>query len=91
MFRSFFASITHNAISLIGTALAVASLVLIASLFTMQQFGFEGGPYLGILTFLILPMIFAFGLVLIPNGAVLYRRKIRKTPGGEAALLMPVV
>ena len=83
MFRSFFASITHNAISLIGTALAVASLVLIASLFTMQQFGFEGGPYLGILTFLILPMIFAFGLVLIPIGAVLYRRKMRKTPGGE--------
>ena len=90
MFRSFFASITHNAISLIGTALAVASLVLIASLFTMQQFGFEGGPYLGILTFLILPMIFAFGLVLIPIGAVLYRRKIRKMPGGEGALLMPV-
>ena len=90
MFRSFFASITHNAISLIGTALAVASLVLIASLFTMQQFGFEGGPYLGILTFLILPMIFAVGLVLIPIGAVLYRRKIRKTPGGEGALLMPV-
>ena len=56
----------------------------------MQQFGFEGGPYLGILTFLILPMIFALGLVLIPIGAVLYRRKIRKTPGGEGALLMPV-
>jgi len=90
MFRSFFASITHNAISLIGTAIAVASLVLIASLFTMQQFGFEGGPYLGILTFLILPMIFVFGLILIPIGAVLYRRKIRKMPGGEAALLMPV-
>jgi hypothetical protein len=90
MFRSFFASITHNAISLIGTAIAIASLVLIASLFTMQQFGFEGGPYLGILTFLILPMIFVLGLILIPIGAVLYRRKIRKMPGGEAALLMPV-
>ena len=90
MFRSFFASITHNAISLIGTALAVASLVLIASLFTMQQFGFEGGPYLGILTFLILPMIFVLGLVLIPIGAVLYRRRIRKTPGGEGAPLLPV-
>jgi len=59
VFKNFFASITHNAISLIGTALALATLVLMASLFTMQQFGFEGGPYLGILTYLILPMIFA--------------------------------
>ena len=90
MFRRFFASITHNAISLIGTALAVASLVLIASLFTMQQFGFEGGPYLGILTFLILPMIFAVGLILIPVGAMLYRRKMRKRPGGEGMPLFPV-
>lgn len=90
MFRNFLASITHNAISLIGTALAVASLVLIMSLFAMQQFGFEGGPYLGILTYLILPMIFAVGLVLIPVGAVLYRRKISKMPGGEGTPLLPV-
>ncbi len=90
MFRNFLASITHNAISLIGTALAVASLVLIASLFTMQQFGFEGGPYLGILTYLILPMIFAVGLILIPVGAVLWRRKLRKMPGGEGTPLLPV-
>lgn len=90
MFKNFFASITHNAISLIGTALALATLVLMASLFTMQQFGFEGGPYLGILTYLILPMIFVAGLVLIPTGAVLYRRKLRKMPGGEETPLLPV-
>jgi len=91
MFRNFLASITHNAISLIGTALGVASLVLIASLFTMELFGFEGGPYLGILTYLILPMIFVIGLILIPIGAVLRRRKIRKMPGGEGAELLPVL
>ena len=90
MFKNFFASITHNAISLIGTALAIASLVLILSLFMMEQFGFEGGPYLGILTYLILPMIFFIGLILIPIGAVLYRRRMRKTPGGEATQLLPV-
>ena len=90
MFKNFFASITHNAISLIGTALAIASLVLILSLFMMEQFGFEGGPYLGILTYLILPMIFFIGLILIPIGAVLYRRKMSKTPGGEGTQLLPV-
>jgi len=90
MFRNFLASITHNAISLIGTALAVASLVLMASLFAMEQFGFEGGPYLGILTYLILPGIFVIGLILIPIGAVLYRRKLRRLPGGEETPLLPV-
>ena len=90
MIKNFFASITHNAISLIGTALALASLVLILSLFTMQQFGFEGGPYLGILTYLILPMIFVLGLILIPVGVVLWRRKMRRMPGGEGTPLLPV-
>ena len=40
MFRNFLASITRNAISLIGTALAVASLILIISLFLIQKIGY---------------------------------------------------
>ena len=55
MFKNFMASITRNAVSVGGTALAVASLVLISSLFVMGLIGFQGGPYIGILTFLILP------------------------------------
>jgi hypothetical protein len=90
MFKNFLSSITHNAISLIGTAIAVAALVLMASLFGMEFWGFEGGPYLGILTYLILPMIFAVGLVLIPIGAVLYRRRLRRTTGTEDTPLMPI-
>ena len=90
MFKDFIASITHNVISLIGTALAVASLVLMACLFAMEQFGFEGGPYIGILTYLILPMIFVLGLLLIPIGALLYRRKLRRLHGDEAMAAMPV-
>ena len=90
MFKNFLASITHNRMSLVGTALAIMGLVLIISLFVMEQLGFEGGPYLGILTYMILPMIFVTGLILIPIGAVLYRRRLRRTPGGEATPLMPV-
>jgi hypothetical protein len=90
MFKDFLASITHNVISLIGTALAVASLVLMACLFAMEQFGFEGGPYIGILTYLILPMIFVVGLLLIPIGALLYRRKVRRMRGDETIAAMPV-
>jgi hypothetical protein len=89
MFKNFLASMTRNALSLIGSAIAVSALVLIGSLFAMELWGFEGGPYLGILTYLILPMIFVIGLILIPIGAVLYRRKLRRNTD-EDFPLMPV-
>ncbi len=90
MFKHFLPSITHNRMSLVGTALAIMALVLIICLFVMEQLGFEGGPYLGILTYLILPAIFVTGLILIPVGAVLFRRNLRRTPGGESMPLLPV-
>ncbi len=90
MVRNFIVSITRSVISLIGTALSVAALVLMMSLFALERFGFEGGPYLGILTYLILPMIFVVGLILIPIGAVLWRRKMARRPGGETTQMMPV-
>ena len=67
MFKNFLGSITRNGISLLGTALALAGLVLIVSLVVIEKLGFDGGPYLGILTYLILPMIFVVGLILIPT------------------------
>jgi len=88
--KNFLSSITRNGISLFGTALAIAGLVLIISLFVLEQLGFEGGPYLGILTYLILPMIFVVGLLLIPLGSFLHRRKLRRTPGGEDTPSLPV-
>mgnify|MGYP001824249018 FL=1 len=89
VFKNFLVSITHNAISLIGTAIAVAALMLMGSLFAIKLWGYEGGPYIGILLYLILPMIFVVGLILIPVGAVLYRRKLRRETGDEVPL-MPV-
>ena len=56
----------------------------------MEQLGFEGGPYLGILTYLILPVIFITGLIMIPIGAILYRRKLRRMHGDEHTTLLPV-
>ena len=88
--RNFVASITRNGLSLTGTALALASLILIVSLFLIQQLGFEGGPYLGILTYLILPMIFVIGLIMIPVGAMMWRRRQSRTPGDDVVSPMPV-
>ena len=88
--RNFLGSITRNGISLTGTALALASLVLIVSLFFMEQLGLEGGPYLGILIYLILPAVFITGLILIPIGNLLQRRRARRQPGGEDEPHLPV-
>ena len=68
MIKHFFGAITGNVVSLIGTLLIVVSLLLIGALFVMQGMGFEGGAYLGILTFVVLPMMFLLGVALVPIG-----------------------
>jgi len=92
MARHFFASLTRNPISLAGTALAVAALTLMIFLFIVQVVGFEGGPYLGILTFLVLPVFFVTGLLLIPVGILRQRKKLAKSAAeGEKPSLFPVI
>ena len=73
MVRSFVSIIAGHWISLVGATLALLGLVMIVVLIGVQMAGFEGGPYLGILTYMLLPMVFALGLVLIPVGA--WRRR----------------
>jgi len=77
-------------LSLVGTALALASLVLIISLVVIQLLGYEGGPYLGIVMFLILPGLAITGLIMIPIGSLLWRRKVRETPEGSDIPALPV-
>jgi len=92
MAKHFFASLTRNPISLAGTALAVAALTLMIFLFIIQVVGFEGGPYLGILTFLVLPVFFVTGLLLIPVGIMRQRKKMAKAAAaGEKPPLFPVI
>jgi hypothetical protein len=83
MIRSFFAAITRNVISLVGVLLAIVSLVLIFTLIAVQIAGYEGGPYLGILTYLLLPMGLLLGLVLVPFGLWLQHRRERTRTGPE--------
>ena len=68
MIHSFFSLVTRHWISLLGSVIALVGLVLIVMLFAMELSGFHGGPYLGILTYMILPMVLVFGLLLIPLG-----------------------
>jgi hypothetical protein len=92
MSRHFFASLTRNPLSLVGSALAASALTLIVALFVVELVGFEGGPYLGILTYLVLPMFFVLGLVLIPIGIMMQRKRAaRAAATGEAPPLFPII
>jgi hypothetical protein len=91
MTRQFFASITRSRIGMIGTALAVGSLTLIVTLFVVQSLGLRGGAYLGIVTFLILPMFLLTGLILIPIGVARDRKRFALSGEEGAPARFPVL
>ncbi|HYN10884.1 MAG TPA: NapC/NirT family cytochrome c [Vicinamibacterales bacterium] len=67
----------HNPVSLVGAIFATAGGVLFLIVFLLDLFGLHTNPYMGIVFFLILPAVFALGLILIPIGAWLDRRRQR--------------
>ncbi len=68
MARLYFASLTRNKTSLVGSALLLGALTMMVSLIVIQLLGLRGGAYLGIITFLVLPTVAGVGLVLILVG-----------------------
>ncbi|MGZ3197251.1 MAG: NapC/NirT family cytochrome c [Caldimonas sp.] len=74
MIQSFVSLVTRHWISMLGSVIALAAAVLVILLFGMELSGFKGGPYLGILTYMILPMVLLFGLALIPVGVIRKRQ-----------------
>jgi nitrate/TMAO reductase-like tetraheme cytochrome c subunit len=91
MIKHFFAAITGNIVSLIGTLLIVVSLLLLGALLIMLAMGYEGGAYIGIITFVALPMAFLLGLALVPIGLWWRKRKDAKLAAqGQASGHLPV-
>jgi len=92
MIKHFFAAITGNVISLIGTLMMVLSLLFIAALLVMQAMGFEGGAYLGIITFVVLPVMFLLGVAVVPLGIWLqHRREARAAAEGRPVGHLPII
>jgi NapC/NirT cytochrome c family, N-terminal region len=89
----FFATVTSNGISLAGSALTTVAAFLFVLLFSIHLVSETGGsPYLGILTFLVLPALFLIGLALIPVGLWRLRKRRRQAmaeddPAAEFAVL----
>jgi len=92
MIKHFFAAITGNIVSLVGTLLVVGSLLLIVGLMVLLSMGFEGGAYSGILTFVLFPMLFLLGLALIPFGLWWRKRKDAKLAAeGKRSGQLPII
>jgi hypothetical protein len=65
-------------LSLLGGALLATALISWLFVLPLQIRGHVDNPYVGIVVFLILPIIFFTGLALIPIGVYLSKRQIRK-------------
>lgn len=83
MLRAFLGAIFRSALGIVGALLTTVSALLFVMLFVLAELNPRlGGGYAGIITFLVLPVFFVLGLVLMPIGLARVRRAERA--GGEA-------
>ncbi len=75
-FRSFLMTLTRSPVGLFGTILAGTSGFLIVTLIMWESIGATAHPYLGIITYMVLPVFFVLGLFLIFAGIRRQRRRL---------------
>ncbi len=79
----------YNPITLIGAAIAVISFSIILLLTVLEEFSSQQSPYLGIVTFIVLPAILIMGLALIVFG--IYREHYRERHGKHRDERLPKI
>jgi nitrate/TMAO reductase-like tetraheme cytochrome c subunit len=81
----------NNRLSLIGGAITTASAVILVGFWVVEFLGRGGSsnPYLGILLDVILPGLFILGLLLIPLGIYIRRRRLKAA--GQIPSLYPAI
>jgi len=75
----------RNYISFAGALIVIAAVVSILLLFLIELTQTSNNPYLGIVTYIILPAFLAFGLIIIFAGMLFERRRRRRSPTWEIA------
>ncbi len=75
----------RNYISFVGGAITLASLVSVILLFLLEITSTDENPYLGILTYIILPSVLIFGLFVLFLGAFLERRRRHRSSDWSVA------
>jgi nitrate/TMAO reductase-like tetraheme cytochrome c subunit len=69
----------YNWVSIIGTTIAVISLFMIVFLFVISMvFGEGSSSYMGLVMYIVLPVFLVIGLIIIPIGMIIKRRKDKK-------------
>lgn len=85
----YFAATMRHPVGFLGVNLTTFAGVLLVVLVAIEATGRATNPYLGIVTFLILPAIFLGGLILMPVGHWLERKRVLRE--GEEGKLFPVL
>ena len=70
--------LTRHWLSLLGMALLATAVISWLFVLPQQVRGHVDNPYVGILVFLVLPVVFFTGLALVPIGVYLSKRQIRR-------------
>ena len=71
-------ALTVHPLAALGAALTTLSAVLFLLFFIAESVGWLENPYVGLLTFVLFPALFVLGLLLIPGGVWLARRRARQ-------------
>ena len=79
----------YNPITLIGAGIATVSFGLILFLTVLELFAKEQKPYMGIITFILLPSVLLFGLALIAFG--IWREHRRERLGKPHGMRLPQI
>ncbi|WP_346854076.1 NapC/NirT family cytochrome c [uncultured Draconibacterium sp.] len=80
-----------NWISIAGAVLASFNLATILSLVILNTIFSFGGSYIGLFIYIVLPMFMVFGLILIPLGMRINRKKARKAEKDGKQLNWPTI
>jgi len=83
--RSIFVALTSHWISMLGVALVTTAGFSWLFVLPTELRGNTNNPYIGILVFILIPVVFVFGLVLIALGIFLSRRRIGRIEQGVLA------
>ena len=75
----------RNYLSFAGALIVIAAVVSIVLLFFIELSDTTANPYLGILTYIILPAFLALGLLVILAGMLIERRRRRRQPASQIA------
>lgn len=82
--RPVLALLTSNWVTMLGVALVTTAGFSWLFVLPLQLRGHASNPYVGLLVFIFIPVLFVLGLLLIALGVFLTRRRIRR--GGEELL-----